>query len=50
MGKELERVGTFTFLGVTLDARLTFAEHIKKMEGKYRKVIKVIRCLTGRKW
>lgn len=49
MGKELERVGTFTFLGVTLDARLTFAEHIKKM-CKCRKVIKVIRCLTGREW
>jgi len=32
-GKQLEMVGSFKFLGVTLDARLTFAVHIKKIEG-----------------
>ncbi len=49
-GRELERVGSIKFLGVTLDARLTFAEHIKKMEDKCKKVINVMRCLTGREW
>jgi len=33
-GRELERIGTFTFLGVSLDSRLTFADHIKKTEEK----------------
>ncbi len=49
-GRELDRVGSIKFLGVTLDARLTFAEHIKKMEDKCKKVINVMRCLTGREW
>lgn len=43
-GKELERVGTFKFLGVT------WADHIRKMEEKCKKVINVMRCLTGREW
>ncbi len=33
-----------------LDARLTFAEHRKKIEDKCKKVIHVMRCLTGREW
>ncbi len=49
-GKELERVASIKFLGVILDARLTFAEHIKKMEDKCKKVINVMRCLTEREW
>ncbi len=49
-GRELERVGSIKFLGVTLYSRLTFAEHIKKMEDKCKKVINVMRCLTGREW
>ncbi len=49
-GRELERVGSIKFLGVILDARLTFAEHIKTMEDKSKKVINVMRCLTEREW
>lgn len=49
-GRELERVGSFKFLGVTFDSRLTFAEQIKKIEDKCKKVINVMRCLTGREW
>ncbi len=49
-GKELERVGTFKCLGVIFDSRLTWADHIKKIEGKCKKVINVMRCLTGREW
>jgi len=48
--RELERVSSIKFLGVILDARLAFSEHIKKMEDKCKKVIKVIRCLTRREW
>ncbi len=36
-GREVERVGSIKFLGVILDARLTFAEHIKKIEDKCKK-------------
>ncbi len=49
-GREVERVGSIKFLGVILDARLTFAEHIKKIEDKCKKAIHVMRCLTGREW
>ncbi len=49
-GRVVERVGSIKFLGVILDARLTFAEHIKKIEDKCKKVIHVMRCLTGREW
>jgi len=49
-GRELERIGTFTFLGVSLDSRLTFADHIRKTEEKGKKVINVMRCLRGREW
>ncbi len=38
-GKEIERVGTFTFLGVHFDSRLTWAEHIRRVEEKSKKVI-----------
>ncbi len=41
---------TFKFLGVIFDSRLTWADHIKKIEGKCNKVINVMRCLTGREW
>ncbi len=49
-GRELEKVGSIKFLGVTFDARWTFAGHIKKMEDKCKKVINAMRCLTGREW
>lgn len=49
-GREIERLSSFKFLGVTLDSRLTFAEHIRKVEGKCKKVVNVMRCLTGKEW
>lgn len=38
------------FQGINLDSRLTFADHIRKMEEKCKKVINVLRCLRGREW
>ena len=35
------------FLGVLFDSRLTWADHIRK---NAKKVINVIRCVTGREW
>ena len=49
-GKELERVGSFMFLGVVFDLRLTWTDHIRRIEEKCKKVINVMRCLTGREW
>nr|XP_055031454.1 uncharacterized protein LOC129420520 [Misgurnus anguillicaudatus]XP_055031455.1 uncharacterized protein LOC129420520 [Misgurnus anguillicaudatus]XP_055031456.1 uncharacterized protein LOC129420520 [Misgurnus anguillicaudatus] len=49
-GREIERLSSFKFLGVTFDSRLTFAEHIRRVEGKCKKVVNVMRCLTGREW
>ena len=49
-GTDLERVGTFSFLGVLFDSRLTWADDIRRIEEKSKKVINVMRCLTGREW
>ena len=45
-----ERVGSFKYLGVIFDSRVTWADHIRKIEDKCKKVINVMRCLTGRDW
>uniref|UniRef100_A0A8C2Q875 Reverse transcriptase n=1 Tax=Cyprinus carpio TaxID=7962 RepID=A0A8C2Q875_CYPCA len=49
-GRDLEKVGTFKFLGINLDSRLTFAEHIRRIEEKCKRVINVMRCLRGKEW
>lgn len=33
-GKELEKVGTFKFLGVLFESRLIWADHIRKIKEK----------------
>ena len=38
------------FLGVYFDTTLTWAEHIEKVVGKCKKVLNVMRCLTGKEW
>merc|ERR1712035_301012 len=47
-GETLERVGTFKFLGVLFDSRLTWGDHMRRIEEKCRKVINVMRCLALR--
>ena len=49
-GRNVERIGSFRFLGVYFDTRLTWAEHIESVVGKCKKVLNVMRCLTGKKW
>ena len=49
-GKELERVESFKYLGVVFDSKLTWGEHVRRVEGRCRKVINVMRCLSGRDW
>ena len=49
-GESLENVGEFRFLGVTFDSKMTWAAHIRKIVDKCKKIINVMRCITGMKW
>ncbi len=49
-GHVLEKVESFRFLGIVFDARLTWAGHIEKVIVKCKKVLNVMRCLTGVDW
>ena len=40
-GRHLERVGSFRFLGVYFDTKLTWAEHTYRVVGKCKKVLNV---------
>lgn len=46
----LERVESFRFLGVWFDSRLTWRSHVKQVEDKCKKIINIMRCLTGVEW
>uniref|UniRef100_A0A8C2BUC3 Reverse transcriptase domain-containing protein n=1 Tax=Cyprinus carpio TaxID=7962 RepID=A0A8C2BUC3_CYPCA len=49
-GQLLKQVNTIRYLGVWLDVKLTFKEHIQKMLEKCKKGNNVLKCLTGYKW
>lgn len=49
-GTTLEKVECFRFLGVYLDTKLTWREHIKYTVYKCKKVLNVMRCLAGLEW
>lgn len=49
-GKPLERVEVVRYLGLWFDKKLTWRIHIKKVETKCKRVINVIRCLSGLDW
>ncbi len=38
------------FLGMWFDAKVTWNNHISKMEGKCKKILNVMRCISGREW
>ncbi|MGL4867482.1 MAG: hypothetical protein ACRC4S_02325, partial [Cetobacterium sp.] len=48
--KELEQVKVIRFLGMWFDAKVTWNNHISKMEGKCKKILNVMRCISGREW
>ncbi len=49
-GSSSERVESFRFLGVVFDSKLTWREHVRNVEGRCKKVINIMRCLTGVDW
>jgi len=44
----LERVSKIRFLGIWFDSRLTWKEHIEKIEQKCKRVLNIMRCVSGR--
>ena len=49
-GHTLEQVKVIRFLGMWFEEKLTWHAHIEKVKGKCKKVINVLRCLTGQEW
>ena len=49
-GEPLERVEVARYLGLWFDRRLTWKAHIDKLETKCKRVLNVMRCLTGMEW
>ena len=49
-GESLEKVRVFKFLGVWVDEKLTYKEHVCRMVSKCGKVINILRCLVGCSW
>jgi len=43
----LERVSKIRFLGIWFDSRLTWKEHIEKIEQKCKRVLNIMRCVSG---
>ena len=46
-GRSLERVDSFSFLGVIFDRGLTWRNHIDSVAEKCKKVLNVMRCIVG---
>lgn len=46
----LELVKTVRFLGVWFDEKLTWNTHLDKVKNKCKKVINILRCLSGQEW
>lgn len=46
----LKQVNTIRFLGVWFDGKLTWSNHIGKVQNKCKKVNNVLRCLAGQEW
>ena len=46
-GQRIEQVKVFRFLGVWFDEKLTWKEDIHKITTKCKKILNVMRCLTG---
>lgn len=49
-GEKLEKVSKFRFLGIMFDSKLLWDDHVKYIEGKCKKVVNLMRCLTGLDW
>ncbi|XP_050975638.1 uridine 5'-monophosphate synthase isoform X1 [Labeo rohita] len=48
--QQLEQVKVVRFLGVWFDEKLTWKVHLNKVKDKCKKVINMLRCLSGQEW
>lgn len=46
----LEQTKSFKVLGMWLDTRLTCNDHINQIVNKCKKVLNIMRCLSGTDW
>lgn len=49
-GQSIKQVLSIRFLGVWMDHKLTYGEHIQRVTTKCKKAINVMRCLVGSSW
>lgn len=48
--KEMARVASVRLLGMSLDTRLMWTEHINKIVSKCKRVLNVMKCMAGQAW
>ncbi|XDV52299.1 hypothetical protein PO909_021042 [Leuciscus waleckii] len=49
-GQDIVKSSQVKFLGMWFDDKLTWNEHIRRINTKCKKIINVMRCLTGSEW
>jgi hypothetical protein len=49
-GKELKVLGEVNYLGVILDSKLNWNQHLQKIIRKAQTTFAVVRCMYGKKW
>jgi len=49
-GQRISWIKVFKFLGMWLDENLTWRKNIHKINSKYKKILNVMKCLTGSEW
>lgn len=49
-GRQIEQVNSFRFLGIIFDSKLNWTDHVRKVEEKCKKILNIMRCLTGSEW
>ncbi len=46
----LEQMKIVRFLGMWFDEKLTWKIHLEKMVNKCKKIVNILRCLSGQAW
>ena len=49
-GADIPIVNSFKYLGMTLDSKLLFGDHISDIRNRCLKRLNILRCISGQKW